>query len=333
VTSPGEIYAQLFSGAPNESGRAFRAFPCATGLQVRVFVDGLSRLPGLSLRLARSDVPQGLALPKIRGADLTVIGDSEQGRSAEATFQLVAAGERYRDVFVELADSLIDEVCSEATPAGAVLHLARRLATWARFFDARGEEALGRSAQLGLIGELLCLLALEPTLGLQRAVSAWTGPSGTPHDFQTGGGSVEVKLTTSATPERFRVTSERQLDESQVPLLLVFAVRAMESASGPVCLNSLVDEVRGRIVRVAPTAAFEFEDRLLAAGYVDSDRDEYTIRLAVGHQDLLRVEGEFPRIRTGELRTGVFCVSYDVAWASLLPYRVDATEAERLNEH
>ncbi len=239
---------------------------------------------------------------------------------------MVPADESTIDVFVELAAQLIEAVSSEPTPETGLLRLSRSMSAWARFFSARGTDGLSRSEELGLIGELLCLEMLGTYIGLQAAVEAWSGPAGAPHDFQGPWGAVEAKLTTSASPERFRITSERQLDETSVNALFLYSVVAQEAASAPTSLAGLVDLLRERIDRSAPASRARFDECLTEVGYADADRSRYHIRLSIHHAALLRVHEDFPRIRHDELRSGVFAVTYEIPWASVAPYRVREAE-------
>lgn len=324
------IYAELVGSTPEGPGRAYRAFYGPPGLGIRAFLDGQSRLPGLAIRVARHRVPPGMQLPRIRGAGISVVHGGGDGHLQEVTYELAAAERIFSAVFIELAARLIEDATSESDASNALLRVARRVASWARFFDARGSEGLGRSAQLGLLGELLCLECLGGLLSPQWAVEAWTGPTGTPHDFQALGGAIEVKLTTSAAPERFRITSERQLDDSAVPWLGLYAITAQEAPAGSVGLPDMVDRMRSILEREAPSAQGVFEERLLEAGFSDADRLRYTMRVTTRAAEFLHVQGDFPRIRPAELRSSVFAVSYDIPWSAIAPYRIPASDVRRI---
>jgi hypothetical protein len=330
MNDPEAVYEELLVTAPMKDGRAYRAFYGPVGLDLREFVDGVSRLPGMAFTLAKSDIPLGMQLPRLQGASVTIVNSDGEPRSQTVTFELSAHSTAFKAVFVELAARLIRDVCNESSASSGILAVARRLSIWARFFDARENDGLSRSRQLGLLGELICLQRLCGIMEPCAAVSAWTGPIGTPHDFQTTAGAIEAKLSTSSTPERVRITSERQLDDSIVPWLGLFVVLTQESASGATSVPQSVDQVRTVIAGAAPGASPLFEERLLSAGYVDSDRAEYEIRVVVRSADFLHVRGDFPRLRPSELRSGVFAVSYEIPWSGIAPYRVADNEIARV---
>lgn len=324
MTDPREVFRELRQVAPAKEGRAYRAFAGPDGLQLRAFVDGVTRLPGIRIACPVDAVPTGWVIPKIRGASFSVVPLQPEAAYGVASYELVAADESFSSVFIELASSLLERAGNEATSRSALKLIVRWLATWARFFDLRGQSAIGRSAQLGLMGELLCLEELGRLVGLHRSVPAWTGPEGSPHDFQFDTGAIEVKLTTSTSPERIRITSARQLNDAVVPWLGLFAVLCQEAVSGDIALPLLVDRVRNAILEQAPGFIDLFEERLAGTGYCEADREQYTVRVAILRHEFLHVAEDFPRIRPDELRSGVSDVTYDVAWSAIMPYRIQA---------
>lgn len=330
MNDPEAVFEALLVSTPTKEGRAYRAFYGPIGLDIKAFVDGLSRLPGVSFTLAKADVPHRMQLPKLQGATVTLVHSNGDSRSPSITFELIAHSAAFKAVFVELSARLIRDVCGERSASLGILAVARRLSIWARFFDARENNGLSRSRQLGLLGELICLQRLSRILALHDAVSAWTGPNGSAHDFQSPCGAVEAKLTTSSAPERVRISSERQLDDSLVPWLGLFVVLAQETASGDTGVPHCVDEIRIALSTTAPTTSSLFEERLLAAGYIDSDRAEYSIRVVVRSAEFVRVHEDFPRVRSAELRPGVFSVSYEIPWSGIAPYRVTDQDIARV---
>ena len=325
MTDPQLIYNELLSSARSAPGHAYRQFPAPPDMVLRAFVDGVSRLPGLSLQAQAESVPTSMQLPKMKGAE-TSIRSYGQAESRQVVYTITASDSAYATVFIELASNLIVEISRMTSARDALLGVARRLDAWARFFDSRTREGLGRSEQLGLIGELTCLQRLAQQVGLSRAVRSWTGPDGSTHDFQTPRGAIEVKLSTTSAPERFRISSERQLDESIVPMLLLCAISAQEQPAGT-GLSDLVDTIRGNVERDAPADLDLLDERLLQAGYSALDRPRYTVRVSVRDIDFAVVREAFPRITPDDIRSGVFSVSYEIPRSAIIPYAVPIATA------
>ena len=72
------------------------------------------------------------------------------------------------------------------------------VATLADFRELlEGASGLSSDREVGLFGELTVVDCLVSTLGGAQAVAAWRGPDGDEHDFDLGGGDLEVKSTLS----------------------------------------------------------------------------------------------------------------------------------------
>jgi hypothetical protein len=328
VTDPRDVFKSLLADAPYEPGRAYRAFYGPVELSLRVFVDGLTRTPGVQLDVPVTAVPQGATLPKMRGANISAAAIGEAGNLVR--YEIVSADRVFSAVFVELAARLVEDARVAETAAAAIRTVFGSLHAWVRFFEARGREGLSRAAQLGLLGELLCLRDLGRAVPLQVMLRAWVGPAGGTHDFEAPAGAVEVKLSTSSAPERFRITSERQLDDS-VPLeLFVCAIRAQETATGGLSLPVLVKELAEHATREGGESVALLNDKLSDAGYSAADEPQYDVSVSVRNLDYVRVHGSFPRILPSELRLGVFSVSYEVPWNAIAPFRVDPRDVLRI---
>lgn len=326
MTGPFEVYQELLSAVRPAPGQAYRSFSAPPGMAIRAFIDGASSLPGVALIVPKRDVPPGMQFPKMKGAEHAIHGEGS-GEAGQVAYEIRAAEAPFSAVFIELASKLITDAGNSESPREALTLVARRLAAWARFFDARDASGLSRQSQLGLIGELVCLRTLARVEGLSRAIRAWSGPSGTTHDFQTRRGGIEVKLTTTSTPERFRITSERQLDEEPLPKLVLCAISAQEHPAGELGLSDLVARLRAEAAADAPAEAAILEERLTEVGYADEDSDRYQVRVTVRAVEFARVKGSFPRVRPADLRPGVFAVSYEIPRSAVSPYIVPESEA------
>lgn len=203
-----------------------------------------------------------------------------------------------------------------------------RLHVWQGFFR-RDADGLSLEEQQGLFGELLFLeMLMKAGLNLESMISAWQGPAGAPRDFCFPACHVEIKAGTS--PEGFFVSSLDQLDGEWQGILLV-AFSELEETPEGTSLAELVSRIRDSLGTASARAADAFEDRLLQSGYLAGQSAIYGLRRwRVVRRFFFRVDGDFPRIRRAELRSGIVEVHYKVTLSACAPFRVPEGEAIEL---
>lgn len=227
-----------------------------------------------------------------------------------ATLDLILRAGAYADIFTALvADLLVGLAQTTAEPGGV---LVNRLGEWQRMLAGVSPDGLSRERQRGLFGELHTLSdLLLPRFG-SDAVYAWTGPDQQLQDFQFDQGSVEVKTVTGHDPNRVRVTSERQLDDTGpgALFLVTLALDARQGGRG-LSLPELVRQVRSRAAGVG--AAGVLDQRLVLGGYLDTQSRLYEDRrYALRSRTVHRVGDGFPRITEQTRPDGVSDVAYTV---------------------
>lgn len=172
---------------------------------------------------------------------------------------------------------------------------------------------------------------LWPPLGA-TAVNGWRGGQRAHQDFQFARGAVEVKTTLAKQPQTVRVTSERQLDASRWTALflhvLALDVRDAESGGAPapsvVTLSDMVASLRAALLNDS-MAKEQFEDELLAYGYLDIHAPHYASRgYAVRSSKFFRVAAKFPCVVEADLRAGVGDVNYALSVSACEPFKVKA---------
>ena len=97
------------------------------------------------------------------------------------------------------------------TEAEALERAIGRTFRWHYLLRGGKLEVLSEEAQKGLIGEIEVLKLLIAALGAKPALSAWTGPSGAPKDFELKADCIEVKARRGASQPFVKITSEHQL--------------------------------------------------------------------------------------------------------------------------
>ncbi len=141
-----------------------------------------------------------------------------------------------------------------------------------------------------------------------------------------------MKTTAAKQPQSVRITSERQLDVTGVGQLFLHVVVVDEREVSPdtnapgQSLVGIVAEIRSAVTG-DPIALAEFNDRLLDAGWLDSQAGRYEgRRWTVRHEITYRVSEGFPRLTERNLPAGVGDVNYALNLAACDPFAVTTTE-------
>lgn len=259
-------------------------------------------------------VLSGLAdLPASKGFELS-ISALAPGRSGKTRLVLALSDPEFLDVFSSLADDIVRTLLGVKGETEAVAQLVDRLRTWQEFLRRFGSQGMSREARRGLYGELVFLRDyLLKVLPGGEAVTAWTGPRRTSHDFQTPYGSVEVKTTSAASPHSFRVANIRQLDDRGVSALYICVVSVDESESGTETLPEAIDRLRTAL----GASARKLDGPLIKVGYIEAQRALYkSPRYSIRSLRFFRVGDGFPRLLEPEIPNGVEGVSFAVALAA-----------------
>jgi hypothetical protein len=251
--------------------------------------------------------------------------------SLEIRFQTLPGGPI---LYVRLKDNaqmeLFETLCRDVMAAGelagteaeALERAIGRTFRWHYLLRGGKQEALSEEAQKGLIGEIEVLKLLITALGAGPALSAWTGPSGAPKDFELRSDCIEVKARRGASQPFVRITSEHQL--ADVPgrrlWLGVIAVDKVQQPHGRT-LTAHVDEVTGLIGRTEPAAVMGWDLHLADAGY-DPLHDYAAWRWIVSPPEFHAVADGFPRI-AAPMPPGVAGVTYTLALSACAPFRTD----------
>lgn len=244
--------------------------------------------------------------------------------------------------FVEIAcldadgHAALDTIARELTEAleagatdGRIRLVQNVLAKWRRFWSGTAQGILSKEQQLALFGELWFLNRwLVPSIGVDRAIAIWRGPTGARNDFESPGLAVEVK-TTSRVDGAHRIHGLDQLLEPQSGKLLLFSLTVREEASGSENLYAEVLQARELIGQEHSVLA-QFETLISAAGYDDRLATEYAkLRLRVRDSALFNVSEGFPRLVPDSLRMGVplgiSAIEYDLRLEAAGPWLL-ATE-------
>lgn len=223
-------------------------------------------------------------------------------------------------IFSHLCEDLIESsrlIPGTTNPARFVL---ARFERWQRLLKYGHTGLLTEPAIRGLICELLFLQHVSiPRYGFSKAIQGWVGPLDAPQDFCYPDGTFEVKsIHTGST--KVIISSAEQLDDTGIPLDLVAIALdpATRESEGSFCLNDMVSNIRD-FLREEHAALSLFEERLLAAGYIDSDEYKNLFFKAAGWRYFTVCDG-FPRIIRSHIAPGIGKVTYELDLTSCEPF-------------
>jgi hypothetical protein len=305
------------AGKSGAGGWLLRLARPKAGCPLFVGVELASRRRAMLLQLSAISMPPRRLWPRCKGLEAFAI------QMEENTFFGVALKEpRHGDVFTALSEDLARRMSEVGTPAEQVRSFLGQLARWQKFLSA-SLEGLSEEIQRGLWGELHVLREhLIPALGTV-AVAGWKGPMQAHQDFQLENGAVEVKTTLAKQPQVVRITSERQLDDSNWSALFLYVLALDVRQDGGETLVSMVATLRMKLTGDA-AAQEQFEDALLAVGYLDNHAELYADRgYVIRSLKAFRVKQEFPRLLERHLPAGVGDVSYGLAVGACESFCVD----------
>jgi len=234
---------------------------------------------------------------------------------------LILDEEKLNDVFAALAFDIVQACSSHTTPTDQLRAFVQRLEHWEALLRAFSSEGLSASAQQGLYGELyvlrqLLLAGISPA----AALGAWVGPLREAQDFIVpGAGAAEVK-TLGPDTTTIKVSSARQLDETPFARLLLVAIYLGPSGPTAETLPALVASLAARLAP-HPAALESLTLRLRQAGYLDVQAARYQgTTYTVRGQEVLRVRGDFPRLRQADLPAAIPALTYSLDLSGLTAY-------------
>ncbi len=196
------------------------------------------------------------------------------------------------------------------------------LTKWKEFFAADKELLMSEKRQQGLYGELLFLSECLDFQGAD-AVLHWAGSEDETHDFYFGPHAVEVKTTSAQAPYFASISSEYQLDNSDIPgdlFLRFYALRTSQSSGEK--LQERIEAIRSRL-NSDESVLQKFNEKLKKYGYFDEAADNYTVGYYKRDFYCFAVKNGFPRITKKIVPLGAADITYRISIALCMPYVQD----------
>lgn len=227
-----------------------------------------------------------------------------------------------KDVFSLFVENIIDEITHIQKENEAIVVISNVIQKWKKLFDKLNSQGLSLEQQKGLLGELLLLNELiDSGINANYLLNCWTGPDYGDKDFTLGATCFEVKFTTSKLP-RVKITSERQLESSNLENLFLHNYISETLKKNGTSLNSIIDSVRDKISSNSATLKY-FNEKLESAEYYDDDRDSYNTQYGIISRSIYEVNDTFPKLIKNNLPIGVYNTSYYIENSAINDYKVD----------
>ncbi len=269
-------------------------------------------------------------LPMIRG--LRIEGHTaEQGTKDRIAIRLVE--QEQRDIFYRFCIDVIAATGLAKTEEDAVGRFLARTWRWHRLLKSGSDGRLGLEEQKGLIGELGILERhLIPILGASEAVQCWSGPLGSPKDFEVGDVCIEAKTRRAVAKPEVVITSEHQLDSSGIEALFLYVTEVTQAPtdnSSAFTVLTMARRIHETIADTDIAAVGLFEDLLSATGF-DWEGDYSDCRWLMGQYTMYHVRDDFPRITSSYVPSGISKLRYSLSLLECETWRVETSVLDRV---
>lgn len=233
-----------------------------------------------------------------------------QNGTDEQKLVLVLESDTNRDLFESLCRALAVAIAACRTTSAALATALAHLRRWQAFFSLKSRRLLSAIQVRGLYAELTFLQRLVLDLGGRRALTAWSGPDRSQHDFFFGGCSVEIKSISGAGRSTVTISSEDQLEISGDCLFLrVYRLSDVDNEDNSISLNDLVRSIRSEFEREG--LAMEFDQKLALQGYAPIDAYECP-RFRLSEVRTYQVVDGFPRLVRSGISAAICNVGYKI---------------------
>lgn len=276
--------------------------------------------PALALVLGAPPIPAP-KLPKLRSLEAGFA--SLTGGPA---FYLRLKDHAQLELFETLCRDVVDCAKQAMTEADALTRAIGRTCRWHHLLRGGRSDGLTEEEQKGLIGELTVLEWLAGVIGPRATITAWTGPMGSPKDFELHGHCIEVKARRTAAQPYIQISNEFQLADVDDHRLWL-SVLAVDKVAEPFgnSLDFFVDRAASWFRGGDADLELLWEIAISATGYrVEDDYSE--ARWVVGDPAWHDVRDGFPRVEL-PLKAGVGSLKYAIALAACEPFKIESAAA------
>lgn len=255
-----------------------------------------------------------------------VLVERYEDQSGKWNLSLTLQDSKFEEVFLRLADDVHGRSAGAGNEHMALDRVRVVFDEWRRLLKPRAVGVLSMEELRGLVGELWLLLSeFANPRSMDAAVDGWLGPLGLPQDFwYPEDGFYEAKAVGPSTT-RVRISSENQLDQEDLELLVLQVANTDEGTQGAINLPALAGRVLEKLAGDAASVD-PFHERMERMGVNLAEefyRDTWFVVTRVTGYDVL---DSFPAIRASALPAGVQRVIYQVELAAIEEFKSRSME-------
>ena len=265
-------------------------------------------------------------LPKLRGLSV----ERRPTSSSDDFVLLLRLKDReQKEIFYRLCIDIVEATRGAASEPEAIQRFLARTWRWHWLLRGGRNERMSDEEQKGFLGELRVLNEhLMPTVGLEAALCAWTGPLDAPKDFELGTLCIEAKARRGAATPFVAISSEHQLATVGIDSLFLY-VCEVSATSGDDPDGVSVTDVAADLLKKCESSAShlveQLEQRLLAVGF-DWGHDYSDKKWLTGGEHLYAVTERFPRVTPSMYPSGVSRVRYSISLHECEEFRIEMAE-------
>lgn len=321
MTKINEIWNDLESDKSLPRGLLLRRYSASFLPDIYVALQQPECLRCIALRIQAGNNINTLRYGNLKDIQVSVVSDDND--NTKKLLLIVLANSENNEVFATLAEDLINQVASVTDEERLLKEVLNRFEKWNSLFDKAASQGLTPEEQKGLYGELYFLRKwISKSLNLQKCIQSWLGTEKELRDFQSDDWGIEIKTTSGNNHQKVHISSERQLDTTNLNTLILYHLSLESQQNNGETLNQIVNSINKSL---APdvSAQLQFRSKLLQGGYFFHHASRYDIAGYQLRQELFyRVRDNFPRIEEADIRKGVGDVKYSIILSEQSEYLI-----------
>jgi len=322
MTKINQIWVELENDKSFSHGLLLRRYSGAVLPDVYVAMQHPEKLLCICVSISDSIEVNISAFSNLQEIQVDLFSSPTQKGKNSLVFKLLNF--QHKDIFTVLCEDLITSIATETNEKKLVREILSRFEKWKSLFNKIGLQGLTPYEQRGLFGELYFLRKfLQTNSNLLEVVNTWIGTEKQVRDFQSGNWAVEVKTTHGNNHQKVHISSERQLDTTNLDNLFLYHISLEQMQNSGETLNEIVDSVAG-ILEADSLAVNKFKSKIYEVGYFELQRNLYeNVGYFIRQNDFYKVENDFPRIQENELMVGVGDVKYSIILSQCTTFIID----------